>query len=33
VEYLGTDGPGAGFFPLWYGVAILGLSLLLIVCT
>jgi len=30
-EYLGTDGPGAGFFPLWYGVAILGLSLLLIV--
>ena len=30
-EYLGPDGPGAGFFPLWYGVAILGLSLLLIV--
>src|SRR6266566_7599048 len=30
-EYLGPDGPGAGFFPLWYGVAILGLSALLIV--
>jgi putative tricarboxylic transport membrane protein len=30
-EYLGPDGPGAGFFPLWYGVAMLGLSLLLIV--
>src|SRR5260370_36606487 len=30
-EYLGTDGPGAGFFPFWYGVAILGLSALLIV--
>src|SRR2546430_436013 len=30
-EYLGSDGPGAGFFPLWYGLAILGLSLLLIV--
>jgi len=30
-EYSGTDGPGAGFFPFWYGVAILGLSALLIV--
>src|SRR5229473_2966567 len=30
-EYLGPEGPGAGFFPLWYGIAILGLSLLLIV--
>ena len=30
-EYLGPDGPGAGFFPLWYGVVILGLSALLIV--
>ena len=30
-EYLGPEGPGAGFFPLWYGVAILGLSVLLIV--
>ena len=30
-EYLGPDGPGAGFFPLWYGIAMLGLALLLIV--
>src|SRR6266853_2760563 len=30
-EYLGPEGPGAGFFPLWYGIAIVGLSLLLIV--
>jgi putative tricarboxylic transport membrane protein len=30
-EYLGPDGPGAGFFPLWYGIAMLALSLLLIV--
>jgi putative tricarboxylic transport membrane protein len=30
-EYLGPEGPGAGFFPLWYGIAILGLSALLIV--
>jgi putative tricarboxylic transport membrane protein len=30
-EYLGAEGPGAGFFPLWYGVAMLGLSALLIV--
>jgi putative tricarboxylic transport membrane protein len=30
-EYLGTEGPGPGFFPLWYGVAMLGLSALLIV--
>jgi len=30
-EYLGPEGPGAGFFPLWYGVAMLGLSALLIV--
>ena len=29
-EYLGPEGPGPGFFPLWYGVAILGLSVLLI---
>ena len=32
-EYLGPDGPGAGFFPLWYGIAILGLSVVLIVST
>ena len=29
-EYLGPDGPGPGFFPLWYGIALVGLSLLLI---
>jgi putative tricarboxylic transport membrane protein len=26
-EYLGSDGPGPGFFPLWYGIAIAVLSL------
>lgn len=25
-EYLGADGPGPGFFPLWYGIAMLALS-------
>jgi putative tricarboxylic transport membrane protein len=30
-EYLGPEGPGPGFFPLWYGIAMLGLSALLIV--
>jgi putative tricarboxylic transport membrane protein len=30
-EYLGPEGPGPGFFPLWYGVAMLGLAALLIV--
>src|ERR1044071_6581148 len=29
-EYSGPDGPGPGFFPLWYGVAMVALSLLLI---
>ena len=29
-EYLGPDGPGPGFFPLWYGIAMLALSLVLI---
>jgi hypothetical protein len=29
-EYLGTDGPGAGFFPRWYGIAMGALALLLI---
>jgi putative tricarboxylic transport membrane protein len=29
-EYLGADGPGPGFFPLWYGIAMAGLSLLLV---
>jgi putative tricarboxylic transport membrane protein len=26
-EYLGADGPGPGFFPLWYGIAMVALSL------
>lgn len=30
-EYLGADGPGPGFFPFWYGVAIVALALLLTV--
>ena len=30
-EYLGQDGPGPGFFPIWYGIAIVGLSLVLVV--
>jgi putative tricarboxylic transport membrane protein len=29
-EYLGADGPGPGFFPLWYGIAIAALSLFLV---
>ncbi len=29
-EYLGVDGPGAGFFPTWYGIAMVGLAILLI---
>jgi putative tricarboxylic transport membrane protein len=30
-EYLGQDGPGPGFFPLWYGITMLALSLVLVV--
>lgn len=30
-EYLGSDGPGPGFFPVWYGIAMAGLSLALMV--
>jgi len=30
-EYLGADGPGPGFFPLWYGIALVVLSAALIV--
>jgi putative tricarboxylic transport membrane protein len=26
-EYHGADGPGPGFFPLWYGIAMVALSL------
>jgi putative tricarboxylic transport membrane protein len=29
-EYLGQDGPGPGFFPLWYGIAMSALSLFLV---
>ncbi len=29
-EYLGPDGPGAGFFPRWYGMAMVALSLVLV---
>jgi putative tricarboxylic transport membrane protein len=32
-EYLGPDGPGPGFFPLWYGIAIIALALALMVTT
>jgi putative tricarboxylic transport membrane protein len=30
-DYLGEDGPGPGFFPLWYGIAIAALSLALVI--
>jgi putative tricarboxylic transport membrane protein len=30
-EYLGPEGPGAGFFPLWYGIAMVVLSAALVV--
>ena len=30
-EYLTPDGPGAGFFPLWYGIAMIALSAILVV--
>jgi putative tricarboxylic transport membrane protein len=29
-EYTGADGPGPGFFPLWYGIAMAALSLFLV---
>ena len=32
-DYYTADGPGPGFFPTWYGVAIVALSLALIVNT
>jgi putative tricarboxylic transport membrane protein len=31
--YMGEDGPGPGFFPLWYGGAMIVLSLLLVAGT
>jgi putative tricarboxylic transport membrane protein len=30
-DYLGPDGPGPGFFPIWYGVAMVVLAIVLIV--
>ncbi len=30
-DYLAPDGPGAGFFPLWYGIAMIVLSIALVV--
>src|SRR5882672_7136980 len=30
-DYLTDDGPGPGFFPLWYGIAILACSAWLVV--
>ena len=32
-DYMGEDGPGPGFFPLWYGSAMIVLSLLLVAGT
>jgi putative tricarboxylic transport membrane protein len=32
-QYTGEDGPGAGFFPAWYGGAMIVLSLLLVAGT
>jgi len=32
-QYLGPDGPGPGFFPMWYGVAMLALSAWLVVAS
>ena len=29
-DYMTPEGPGPGFFPLWYGLAILGLALYLV---
>jgi len=30
-DYMGPDGPGAGFFPLWHGIAMLALAAALVV--
>jgi putative tricarboxylic transport membrane protein len=30
-EYLGEDGPGPGFLPLWYGIAMAALAAALVV--
>ena len=30
-DYLTPEGPGAGFFPLWYGIAMVALSAMLVI--
>ncbi len=30
-DYLAPDGPGPGFFPMWYGLALVALSLVLMI--
>lgn len=30
-DYISIEGPGPGFFPMWYGIVMVALSLLLIV--
>lgn len=30
-EIMGADGPGPGFFPLWYGIAMVALSATLVI--
>ena len=30
-DYVGPDGPGPGFFPMWYGLALVALSLALVI--
>ena len=32
-DYLGMEGPGPGFFPLWYGLLMVALSLALVVAS
>ncbi|MGH6768692.1 MAG: tripartite tricarboxylate transporter TctB family protein [Xanthobacteraceae bacterium] len=32
-SFRGEDGPGPGFFPIWYGVLMIALSLMLMVTT
>lgn len=29
-DYLAPDGPGPGFFPMWYGIAMVALALVLV---
>lgn len=29
-EYLGSDGPGPGFFPMWYGIVMVALAAVLV---